>query len=48
MLLLGSFIGAAAIHIHHGELPWWLAAYSAAGIIMLYCTLRAQREDATP
>jgi hypothetical protein len=48
VLLLGSFIGAAAIHIHHGELPWWLAAYSAAGIIMLYCTLRAQREDATP
>jgi hypothetical protein len=46
VLLLGSFIAAAAIHIHHNEMPWWLAAYSVAGAVLLYCTLRAQHRQA--
>jgi hypothetical protein len=41
VLLLGSFIAAAAIHIHHNEMPWWLAAYSVAGFVLLCCTRRA-------
>jgi hypothetical protein len=41
VLLLGSFVAAAAIHIHQNEMPWWLAAYTVAGMVLLYCTLRA-------
>ncbi len=39
-LLLGSFIAVATIHIHHREMPWWLAAYSIAGLLLLYLTRR--------
>ncbi len=51
-LLVGSFIVAATIHIHHREMPWWLAAYSIAGLFLLYLTRRERgRQDrgrATP
>ena len=43
VLLLASFIAAAVIHIHHDEMPWWLAVYSFAGILLLYFTRRALR-----
>jgi len=42
-LLLASFIAAAVIHIQHDEMPWWLAVYSFAGILLLYFTRRALR-----
>jgi hypothetical protein len=41
-LLLVSFIAAAALHMHQNEMPWWLVAYMVAGIVLLYCTLRAR------
>jgi hypothetical protein len=31
VLLLASFIAAAAIHLYHGDKPWWLAVYATAG-----------------
>jgi hypothetical protein len=46
VLLLGSFIAAAAIHIRHDEMPWWLAAYSFAGLVLLSCTLQTRRPGA--
>lgn len=45
-LLLTSFIAAAVIHIHHNEMPWWLAVYSIAVILLLYFTRRALRRTA--
>jgi len=37
-LLIGSFVVAAAIHVHSHMLPWQLAFYSLAAISLLYCT----------
>jgi hypothetical protein len=42
VLLLASFVIAAVIHISHDEMPWWLAVYLIAGILLLYCTRRAR------
>jgi len=47
-LLLASFSLAAVIHVHHGEMPWWLAAYSIAGILLLHLTRRGLRSVAVP
>jgi hypothetical protein len=44
-LLLASFLVAATLHIHHREIPWWLAVYALAAILMLYLT---RRERARP
>jgi hypothetical protein len=45
VLLLASFVAAAAIHLYHGDRPWWLAAYSTAGILLLYFTRRVHRHN---
>jgi hypothetical protein len=45
MLLLASFTAAAAIHLHHGERPWWLAMYATTGILLLYFTHRFRRQN---
>ncbi len=45
LLLLASFISAAAIHLHHGDKPWWLAVYAAAAMLLLHFTRRACRQD---
>jgi hypothetical protein len=39
-LLLGSFVVAAILHLHHREIPWWLAAYTLTGMLLLYFTRR--------
>jgi hypothetical protein len=39
-LLLASFTVAAVLHLHHRELPWWLAAYTLAGTLLLYFSRR--------
>jgi hypothetical protein len=41
-LLLAAFVAVAVVHMHHREMPWWLAAYSLAGIGLLYLTRRAR------
>jgi hypothetical protein len=46
VLLLGSFIAAAVVHIHHNEMPEWLMAYSLATMGLLYGTLLAARSGA--
>jgi hypothetical protein len=33
-LLLTAFVIAALIHIHHGQLPWWLAGYAIAAVLL--------------
>jgi hypothetical protein len=43
-LLLASFIAVAAIHLHHGQRPWWLAMYAITGVLLLYFTLRFRRQ----
>lgn len=43
VLLLASFALAGAVHVHDGQLPWWLAAYSMAGLLLLYLTRRGSR-----
>jgi hypothetical protein len=40
VLLLATFVPAAVIHVHHDEMPWWLAVYSIAGTLLMYFTLR--------
>lgn len=40
-LLLVAFVAAAVIHMHQGEMPWWMVAYTVPGMMLLYCTLRA-------
>jgi hypothetical protein len=45
-LLLASFVIAAVIHISHDEMPWWLAVYLIAGILLVYCTRRARGQAA--
>lgn len=40
ILLVLSFAYAALIHVLHGEMPWWLGGYSAAGALLLYLTRR--------
>ena len=47
-LLLASFLCAALLHLRHHELPWWLAAYSVAGALLLQLTRRALRSDQFP
>ena len=44
-LLLASFIFAALIHFQRGQMPWPLAVYSIAGVLLLYLTRRALRAD---
>jgi hypothetical protein len=39
-LLLMTFALAAVVHVHHGEMPYSLAAYSVVGAILLYLTQR--------
>jgi hypothetical protein len=41
-LLLMTFVLAAVIHVHHGEMPFWLAAYAIAGAILMYLTQRSR------
>jgi hypothetical protein len=45
LLLLASFIAAAAIHLYHGDRPWWLALYATSGIVLLYFTHRFRRQN---
>jgi hypothetical protein len=45
-LLLATFVLAAFIHVHHGEMPYSLAAYSIAGAILLYLTQRRRSSTA--
>jgi hypothetical protein len=35
-LLLTAFAIAALIHIHHGQVPWWLAGYAIAAVLLWY------------
>jgi hypothetical protein len=35
-LLLTAFVIAALIHIHHSQLPWWLAGYAIAALLLWY------------
>jgi hypothetical protein len=39
-LLLMTFVLAAVIHLHRGEIPYWLALYTIAGTMLLYMTQR--------
>jgi hypothetical protein len=41
-LLSITFVPVAVIHVHHGEMPYWLAAYSIAATFLLYFTRRRQ------
>ena len=47
-LLFASFIPAAAIHIRHNEMPWWLGAYAIAGLLLLHFTRRALLATTVP
>jgi hypothetical protein len=38
VLLLGSFVAAALIHVHHYQMPWWLALYALAALVLWYRT----------
>jgi hypothetical protein len=42
-LLLLSFAAAAVVHLQHGEMPWWLAAYAFIATALWRCTLRVRR-----
>jgi hypothetical protein len=46
-LLMMTFVVAAVIHVHLGDRPYSLAAYSIAGAILLYLTQR-RRSTAVP
>jgi hypothetical protein len=35
-LLLVAFAIAALIHFHHGQIPWWLAGYAIASVLLWY------------
>jgi len=41
VLLIVSFAGAGVVHLRHGELPWWLAAYSIIATVLWRFTVRA-------
>lgn len=41
VLLIVSFVGAGAVHLHHGEIPWWLAAYAVVATLLWRFTVRA-------
>jgi hypothetical protein len=44
-LLLAAFVVVATLHIHHREVPWWLAAYALAGVVLLYFTRRERKRQ---
>jgi threonine/homoserine/homoserine lactone efflux protein len=44
-LLMVSFIAAAILHVHHHEMPWWLAAYAVAGALLLRYSAVARRNS---
>ena len=41
-LLIGSFTVAGAVHLHHGETPWWLVAYSLVATLLWRFTVRVR------
>jgi len=44
-LLMVSFLVAAILHLHHHEMPWWLAVYAIAGALLLRYSVAAGRDS---
>ncbi|HEX9140078.1 MAG TPA: hypothetical protein VF848_09825 [Steroidobacteraceae bacterium] len=40
-LLLTAFVIAALIHVRQGQVPWWLAGYALAAVLLRYFSRRA-------
>jgi len=42
ILLVGSFVFAAAVHVHLGKAPWHLAFYALVATLLLYFSRRSR------
>jgi hypothetical protein len=42
VLLIGSFVFAAAVHVHLGKAPWHLALYALVATVLLYFSQRSR------
>jgi hypothetical protein len=42
-LLLLSFLAASVAHLQHGEMAWWLVAYTLVATVLWRFTVRARR-----
>ena len=47
VLLLVAFVIAAIIHIHNGQVPWWLAGYAVAAVPLWYYSRRSAAASQT-
>jgi len=48
VLLIGSFVFAAAVHVHLGKVPWHLAFYALVATLLLYCSRLLLRPKGEP
>ncbi|HKC16029.1 MAG TPA: hypothetical protein VKC11_04915 [Steroidobacteraceae bacterium] len=48
VLLIASFVGAGIVHLHHGEVPWWLVAEAIAATLLWRFTARAGHRGGRP
>ncbi len=42
VLLIVSFTAAGVVHLHHGEMPWWLVVYSLVAMLLWRFTVRVR------